>query len=118
MGFTYDIDDSTDISSHMRLEMGDTVQKDGILPDKRNFSDEELDHFYDQEDDDFWNAVARAFDAASAVWARFPESFHMGPEFQKIPAATYYARRAREIRTKRQEPGVYSVSKAEIGTEV
>ena len=118
MAFTYDISDTTDTSSMMRLELGDTVLEDGILPDNKNFSDEELDHFYDQEDDDFWLAVARAFDAAAVVWARYPEVYHMGPEYMKIPASEYYASRAQAARTKNLAPGVYAVEKDEIAMDL
>lgn len=116
--FTYDITDTSDISSLMRRELGDTRLNDGILPEGRNFSDDELDYFYDQEDDDFWNAVARAFDAAAAEWARYPEAFHMGPEYQKIPSSSYFANRAQKIRTSRQRPGVYAVEKSEYAMDV
>jgi hypothetical protein len=117
MTFLYDISDTTDTSSKMRLELGDTVEDEGILPDSRNFSDEELDYFYTDESDDFWNAVARAFDAASAVWSRYPESFHMGPEHQKIPAARYYMQRAQDARTRRQAPGMYDVEKVDYAMD-
>jgi hypothetical protein len=118
MAFTYNISDTTDISSKMRLELGDTVLDSGILPDGVNFSDEELDHFYDQEDDDYWNAVARAFDAASAVWSRYPEVYHMGPEYQRIPAGKYYAARAQDARTRRLVPTAHDVTKGEIAMDL
>jgi hypothetical protein len=118
MAFNYDISDTTDISSKMRLELGDTVLDDGMLPDKANFSDEELDHFYDQENDNFWLAVARAFDAASVVWARYPEIYEMGPERLKISASSFYAQRAQAARTKNLAPGVYTVTKDEIAVEL
>ena len=118
MAFTYNISDTADTSSMMRLELGDAVLEDGILPDKANFSDEELDYFYDQEDDDFWPAVARAFDAAAVVWARYPEVYHMGPEYQKISASKFYADRAQAARTKNLAPGVYAVEKDEIAMDL
>ena len=97
MGFQYDISDADDTSSQMRLELGDTRYEDGILPEGRNFSDEELDHFYSQEGS-FWSAVARAFEAAAAEWGRYPDSFRLGPEQQHISAAKLYADRAAYIR--------------------
>jgi hypothetical protein len=118
MAFTYNISDTTDISSMMRLELGDTVLEDGILPDQANFSDEELDYFYTQEGDDFWLAIARAFDAAAVVWARYPEVYHMGPEYQKIPASQHFAQRAQAARTKNLAPGVYAVEKDEIAMDL
>lgn len=98
MAFTYDISDTTDTSSKMRLELGDTRFEDGILPEGRNFSDAELDYFYSQESNSFWAAVARAFEAAAAEWSRYPDSFRLGPEQQSIPAAKHYADRAAYIR--------------------
>jgi hypothetical protein len=118
MTWTYDISDTTDISSMMRLELGDTEREKGILPEDGNFSDEELDYFYTQEDDNFWLAVARAFDAAASKWAAYPDSFYLGPEHQKIPAATLYSQKAANIRTKQLSPGVYSVSKDEIAMDL
>lgn len=118
MAFTYNISDTTDISSMMRLELGDNVLDDGILPETRNFTDEELDYFYTQESSDFWSAVARAFDAAAAVWARYPEVYHMGPEYQRISASKYYSERAKDARTKSLSPGTYDVSKDEIAMDL
>jgi hypothetical protein len=118
MSFQYDISDTTDISSMMRLEIGDIRHEDGILPEGRNFSDEELDHFYDQEDDDFWLAVGRTFDAAAAQWAPYPTSFRMGPEEQKMTATAYYSMRAKNARSIRQGPGVYVVEKSEYAMDV
>lgn len=119
MSFTYDITNTTDISSLMRREIGDTrLDPNGVLPEGRNLTDAELDYFYDQEDDDFWLAIARAFDAIAAEYARYPESFKMGPEEQKIPAATYYSSRAQEIRTGTLVPASFSVAKDEIAMDL
>lgn len=118
MSFSYDITDSADVSGFMRRELGDTRKDDGILPEQRNFSDEELDYFYTQESESFTNAVARAFDAAAAEWARYPESFHMGPEFQKIPSSSFFAQQAKRWRTSNERPGSYDVEKDEIAMDV
>jgi len=116
--FTYDIS-AGDTVSKMRLELGDTQYESGILPpDGRNFSDSELTYFYEAEDNDFWSAVARAFDSAAAEWAAYPDSMHLGPEFQKIPAASFYAGRAEAIRTQQQKPGAITVSKAEYAMDI
>jgi len=118
MSFNYNISDTTDISSMMRLELGDNVLDDGILPESKNFSDAELDYFYSQEDNNFWAAIARAFDAASVVWARYPEVYHMGPEYQRIPASRFYADRAQMTRTKNLVPATYDVTKDEIAMDL
>ena len=96
--FSYDISDSTDISSQLRLEIGDTRFEDGILPEGRNFTDTELDYFYSQEGSDLSGATARAFEAAAAEWSRYPESFRLGPEQQTIKAADYFSQKAAYIR--------------------
>ena len=62
--------------------------------------------------------VTRAFDAAANVWAQYPDSFHLGPEHQKIQAATFYANRAKEIRTKQLAPAMYAVEKDEIAMDL
>jgi len=55
MAFTYDISVTTDISSMMRLELGDNQEDpDGMLPEGKNFADAELDYFYSAESSDFW----------------------------------------------------------------
>ena len=115
--FTYDIADTSDISSRIRLEIGDNRINDGILPNGGNFTDSELDYFYSAEGDDFQLALARAFDAAAARWASFPDDVHLGPEFQTFSASKFYAQKAYDIRTKQQRPGSYAVDKAEIATE-
>ncbi len=102
----------------MRLELGDHRLNDGMLPKRENFTDAELTYFFDEEDEDFNMAIARAFDAAAVQWASYPDSMHMGPEFQKIPAHKYYAQRAEKIRTGEVRPGVYAVEKDEIAMDV
>lgn len=105
MTFIYNISDTTDTSSQMRLELGDNIFEDGILPDGNNFDDAELDYFYDAENDDFWSAVARAFEAAAARWGAYPSFVKMGPESQSIPAAKFYAQKAEIARTKAGSAG-------------
>ncbi len=103
----------------MRLELGDQRQDpDGMLPAGRNFSNAELDHFYDQESDDLWLSIARAFDAAAAEWGQYPTEIRLGPETQKLTANAYFAGRARAIRTTRQKPGSASVKKTEYAIDV
>ena len=122
MSFSYDIE-ATDTDylrrSRMRLELGDQRQDpNGMLPEGRNFSNAELDHFYDQESDDLWLSVARAFDSAAAEWAQYPNEIRLGPETQKLTANAYFAGRAQAIRTKRQLPGSASVAKSEYAFDV
>jgi hypothetical protein len=119
MTFIYDISDTTDTSSKMRLDLSDNlVEPGGILPEGRNFEDEELDHWYSDESDDYWNAIGRAFDAAAVAWAKYPEVYHMGPELQKVLASKFYAMKAQEARTKRLVPTTHDVTKGEIAMDL
>ncbi len=118
MTYIYDIGDASDISSQMRLELGDNREDpDGILPEGKNFSDEELDYFYDQESDNFWLGVARAFESAAARWSAYPSQIRLGPESQTIPAAKYYAQRAKDVRAQQVIPTSISISKVDYGID-
>lgn len=120
MAFTYDITDSTDTSSKMRLELGDTIEDSGILPNGANFQDAELDYFYDQENDQFWPAVARAFESAAASWGAYPTYIKFGPESQSISAADFYAKKAEIARTKAGDagrPSSITLTKADYGLD-
>ncbi len=118
MTFYYNIDKAGDISSQMRLETGDNrIDPSGILPEGKNFSNEEFDFFYSEEGDDFWKAVARAFEAASARWSAYPSSISMGSESQSIPAADNYAQRAKDIRAQQVVPESVSVIKDDYGID-
>lgn len=113
--FTYDL---TTTAGKIRREIGDTRFEDGILPEGRNFSDAEVTYFYTQQDESFWLAVAAAFDAAAAEWARYPEDMSLGPERQKINAARFYTQKADSARSKALAPGAYDVSKADYAIDV
>lgn len=102
----------------MRLELGDSVLNNGILPEGDNFSDEELSHFYTEESQDFWEAIARAFDSAASRWGAYPTSIRLGPESQQISAAQFYKSRAEEARTKNRRPESIVVTKAEYSMDV
>lgn len=118
MTWTYYIEGGS-TSSKMRLRIGDTREDpNGMLPEGRNFEDEELDWFYSQAGENLDLAVALAFEAAAAAWSPYPSEIRMGPESQKIPAAQYYADRAANIRSKLRKPGSVSVAKADYGLDV
>ena len=114
MTYSYDIANPDHIVSQMRLELGDhKVDPDGMLPEGNNFSDEELTHFYSQEGDDFWAAIARSFDAAAARWSAYPWEVWFGPERHRMKPAEYYAERASNIRTKSLKPTATHPAKEE-----
>ncbi len=119
MSFSYNIGDSLDISSNMRLEIGDQfIDPDGLLPRGKNFSNEELDHFYAQESDDFWAAIARAFEAAAASWSAYPSEVRLGPQSQKMTAAQWFTDKAKAIRTAHKKPSSASVSRVDYALDV
>ena len=119
MTWTYNITDSTDVSSQMRLEIGDQfVDPDGFLPRGKNFSDEELDHFYSQESENFWAAIARAFEASAASWSAYPSEIRLGPQSQKMTAAQWFTDKAKAIRVAHKKPGSASISKVDYALDV
>ncbi len=90
-----------EIVGKIRLELGDNqADPGGMLPNGRNFSDEELTHFYTEEGSHFWRGVARAFEAASAVWAQEPVAYQLGPEKEQISTADKLAEKARKLRVR------------------
>lgn len=86
MTFTYDLTlADTDLLAYskIRLEIGDTIEDDGVLPQGRNFSDEELAVFYDNEGHHVMRAAAAALEAAAARWARFA-NISIGPRREDL----------------------------------
>ncbi|MBN1430450.1 MAG: hypothetical protein JXB07_18920 [Anaerolineae bacterium] len=73
MTFTYDLassDAQVALISRVRLEIGDTVENDGVTPSGSNLSDEEITIFLDRESDDELRAAAAACEALARQWAR------------------------------------------------
>lgn len=72
MAFTYDLEATGDglAVSQIRLKIGDSVQNDGVLPDKGNFADAELLELYDQEGSHVERAAAAALEIAARRWRR------------------------------------------------
>lgn len=98
MTFSYDLASTI---GKMRLEIGDNrVEPDGLLPGGRNFENEELTHFYTEEGSNYWRGVARALEAAAAVWSLEPEDYRLGPEQEKQTTADKLAARAAKLRTR------------------
>lgn len=74
--FTYDIN-STDptllIISKIRLDIGDTVEGNGVVPPKKtNYTDDEIWYYYsdtEKANSDFDEAVALIFDNLAVRWS-------------------------------------------------
>lgn len=68
MAFTYDL---TTNRGKVRFNIGDTVENSGPRPDKRNFSDAEIDYLIDTETDGNTAASALAFEILASEWAAY-----------------------------------------------
>ncbi len=68
MAFTYDLTTNRGV---VRLNIGDTVENSGPRPDKRNYSDEEIDHFITIETDGTTAASALGFEILANEWASY-----------------------------------------------
>ena len=62
-GFTYFL---TDAIGQVRLELGDNVYQQGVLPDGTNFSDQEITYYLNQNE----QSVMRTVGALASVLAR------------------------------------------------
>lgn len=62
-GFTYFL---TDAVGQVRLELGDNVYQQGVLPDGTNFTDQEITYYLTQNEND----VTRTVGALASVLAR------------------------------------------------
>jgi len=81
MTFTYDLAGSGDtlLISKVRLELGDTVSGSGVRPGSVNLSDEEIQIWLDEEEDDIQATVGRAAQALANMWASAAVSKSAGP---------------------------------------
>ncbi len=74
--FTYDIGSSDPVIaaiSKIRLEIGDNVEHQGVLPTGRNFTDAELYFFWTDEGQNQFRAVAAACGTLGRQWARMAD---------------------------------------------
>lgn len=56
--------------SRIRLEIGDTVEGEGVKPEGTNFTDDELLYFYTSEGSDIGRASAKACEVLTTMWAK------------------------------------------------
>jgi hypothetical protein len=92
----------------IRLTIGDDEDAPkGVMPDGANFSDAQLEKFYELEGGDpdadsntghVGRASARACEALSLKWAKEPVQVKMGPASERMSASSYYAKRAHNLR--------------------
>lgn len=68
MAFTYDL---TTNRGKVRFNLGDTVENQGPRPDKRNFTDAEIDYLIDTETDGNTAATAYGFEILASEWASY-----------------------------------------------
>jgi len=68
MAFTYDLTTNRGV---VRLNIGDTQENSGPRPDKRNFSDEEVDYLLSTETLGTTAASALAFEILATEWAAY-----------------------------------------------
>lgn len=68
MAFTYDLSTNR---GKVRLNLGDTVENSGPRPDKRNFSDVEIDHLISTETAGNTAATAFGFEILASEWAAY-----------------------------------------------
>lgn len=74
MSFTYSLSDANETNkliSKVRLEIGDTQEGLGVRPNRNqsNFTDEEIQYWLTEEDNDPMLASARACDALASAWS-------------------------------------------------
>lgn len=75
MAFTYDLTTDRGV---VRFNLGDTVENAGPRPDKRNFSDAEIDYLIAEETDGNTAATALGFETLASEWASYTLSEREG----------------------------------------
>ncbi len=98
MAFTYDL---TTNRGKVRLNIGDTVANSGPRPDKRNYSDDEIDHFISTETAGNTAATAFGFEILANEWASYALSERGGEgSFDAKEVSDQYLDIAQEWRNK------------------
>lgn len=98
MAFTYNLTTDRGV---VRLNIGDTVENSGPRPDKRNFSDEEIDYFIATETAGNTAASALVFEILANEWAAYAISEHEGEvSFDAEEVSDQYLEIARKWRNR------------------
>lgn len=89
MAFTYNLATPVGLT---RFRLGDTVQGNGPRPDRRNFSDEEIQAMLDQTGD-IEGAIAVLTSVLAAEWAPVPDFTYGGRKesFSQVSKAYHQA---------------------------
>ena len=96
MTFTYDFASERSIS-RVRLAIGDTVEGSGVLPDSKNYSDEEIQEILDEVGNDIDAATFIFLKALSNAWGHYAD-VTIGPRKEALSdIGFHYARRASEF---------------------
>lgn len=75
MTFNYDLETAV---GQVRLEVSDTTENGGVLPNGANLSDEEIQVLLDRNDDEVLLAAADACDIIARRWSSQPDSIRIG----------------------------------------
>ncbi len=98
MAFTYDL---TTNAGKVRFNVGDTVENSGPRPDKRNFSDAEIDYLIATETAGNTAAAALGFETLSSEWAAYALAERTGEgSFDAKEVSELYLKIAYEQRSK------------------
>lgn len=98
MAFTYDLTTNRGVT---RFNLGDTVENAGPRPDKRNFSDAEIDHLIATETAGTTAATALGFEILSNEWAAYALSESEGEvDFDAKEVSDTFLKRANYWRSK------------------
>ena len=99
-GFTYRLE-SGDLREQaiakVRLDVGDTNEERGIKPDGSNYSDAEIWHIYNDEDEIVGRAAARICEQQATAWSSVPRTM-FGSLFDPRHVGRNFMRLAKEFR--------------------
>lgn len=105
MAFSYNLkheDPAIVLISKVRLEIGDTVEatdtEGGVTPDGANFSDDELQVWLGEEENNTLKAAARACEALAIRWADAGEVVQLkGYQISSVSKSLNYQRTAERL---------------------
>lgn len=96
MAFTYDFAVKSDVS-RIRLALGDTVRDSGVLPDGKNFSDDEIEAILVECNNDVDATTFVFLKSLANTWGTYVD-ITVGPRKESLSQiAAHYSRRAAEL---------------------
>lgn len=95
MAISYDISTA---AGRIRRLIGDTLDGSGPLPDGSNFTDDEIDAFYEDEGNHIQRAAAAGLEALANAWAAFEGRLREGPADEESLSSAAFAERAQRLR--------------------